>query len=64
MSHELRDWLRCPECGEKEMTVVRAYDASFELQCGECNEESVFTIGQDRPLHKARLSSIKNAMES
>lgn len=63
MSYDLQDWLQCPECGEEEMTIVRAYDASFEIQCGECSEETVFTIGQDRPLHKARLAAIENVIE-
>ncbi len=59
MTHDFRDWLSCPECGEDSDVSALAYKTEIVIECRHCELASEFVIGEDVPLRDVHEDEIE-----
>lgn len=50
MGFQFKDWVRCPECDEREQVKAITFKTDIVFECYECGMISEFTFGEDIPL--------------
>lgn len=58
MGYGFRDWLSCPDCGERDEARLMAHKTDIVLECYVCGQTSEYTIGEDIPLHNLDIETI------
>ncbi len=58
MRVQFRDWLSCPDCGERDDVQMMAHKTDIVLECYSCGQISEYTVGDDIPLHNLDIEAI------
>ncbi len=59
MGRRFRDWLACPECGSRDVSMM-AHHKDVSLECYRCETTSVYTIGEDTSLNNLDTETIED----
>jgi len=58
MGVQFRDWLSCPDCGERDDAQMMANKTDIVVECYNCGQIAEYTIGDDIPLHNLDIEAI------